>query len=262
MKIPAIVLIVIFSIIPVFIIIGISFFETNLMTYTYVGTDNYRLMWRDFKVAISNSALYVLMIPVFGTIISTIIVLNLADKKKTAQNFLRAGMYVPVFSSGVIISSFWKWFFRHNGIANWIVGQEVAWFKDFGVPSVAFIIILSSIGGQIMLLSIAVNHISTDQYEAAVVDGASWWNIKLRIILPQLLPTISILLLFSIVGSLQIWETIFMVAPYRNTASMMYRVFADGFIYGKYGIAAAECVVMLAIILAIGIVRETIVKKE
>lgn len=261
MKIPAIVLIVVFSIIPAVIIIIISLYDTNLMSYTFVGVENYREMWPDFKIAMKNTVWYLLLIPTLGLLLSVTIALHLADKPKGVQNVIRGGIYIPVFSAGVIIAAFWKWFFASNGFANWIVGDQVPWFREYGVPTIALVIVCSSMGSQVMLLSIAVNHINTDQYEAAIVDGASWWQIKFRIILPQLVPTISVIYLFSAVGAMQLWETIFMLAPSRRVASMMFRVFADGFLYGKYGIAAAECVVMLVIILMFGFIRERVLQK-
>ena len=259
---PAIVLISIFTLIPAAGIIFVSLFKTNIISWEFVGLNNYKIMWRDFGRAMLNSLYYVLIVPVLGMVVSVVIALNISRFNKKHQNIHRAAMYVPVFSAGIIIASFWRWFFSSDGVANYLLKQNIQWFGKGGVLTIAFIIIVSSVGAAVMLLSIAINNINPNQIEAALTDGATEFQIKTRIILPQLMPSISVLMLFSIVGALQIWETIYMLAPYRNTASMMYRVFADGFQFGRYGLSAAECVVLLSTILIMGILREKLTRSE
>jgi sn-glycerol 3-phosphate transport system permease protein len=121
-------------------------------------------------------------------------------------------------------------------------------------------VITSSLGGMVLLLSSAIKNIDPAQYEAAMIDGASWAQIKLKIVLPQILKSFSVLLLFGIVGALQIWETIYILAPFETTASMMYRVISDGFFFGKYGLASAECVIMAIVIVLITKGKERIEK--
>jgi ABC-type sugar transport system permease subunit len=259
---PAIILISIFTFIPAVAIIIVSLFKTNIISWEFVGLNNYRIMWRDFGKATLNTLYYTLIIPIFGMASSVAIALNISRFKKSHQNLHRGAMYVPVFSAGIIIAAFWRWFFSSDGVANWLLKRNVQWFGDGGVVTIAFVVICGSMGAMIMMVSIAINNVNTDEIEAALVDGANEFQIKTRIILPQIMPTVSVLLLFAIVGSLQVWETIYMLAPFRNTASMMYRIFADGFQYGHYGLSAAECVVLLLTILIIGIFREKLTRRE
>lgn len=257
---PAIIIICMFVFVPAVIIVITSLFSTNLMEWKFVGLQNYVQMWPNFSIAMKNTVWYILMVPVTAVVITVFLALCLADKPKSA-NMFRGLFYFPAFSAGLIVGQFWRYFFSNSGIANWIVGRQVSWTQTYGVPVVSFITLFACFG-MVVYFTVAISHISTDQFEAAMIDGASWWQIKLRIILPQILPMISIMLLFAIIVNLQMWENLYIVSPFDSSATMMYRVFKDGFQYGRYGIASAECVVMIACVLIIGLVRERLTKHE
>ena len=157
---------------------------------------------------------------------------------------------IPSFSSGLIISQFWRWIIKLTRI-------NVSMTYP-GVPFIGTVVMLTGMGPGMLLLSVAIKNIDPAQYEAARLDGATWRQIKLRIIAPQVMKQFSVLLLFGIVGSLQIWETIYMLAPFEATSSMMFRVIQDGFMFGKYGFASAECVIMVAVIILLTKVKERV----
>ncbi len=259
----AIALVIILTLLPSCLIIYVSFFKTNLITWEFVGFQNYERMWRDFGRAVINSFLYVGMIPVFGTGLSVFVTLMIVGKKRSVQGLYRGIFYIPVFASGMIIAQFWKWFYSDTGFANMLIEKNIAWFQGWtGIPAIGVAVMTSTVGGQIVLLTLHAINIDPQQYEAAKIDGAGWFQIKRYIVLPQMRKAISVVLLFSIVGIFQMWETIYILAPFKHTASMMFRIFADGFMYGKYGIAAAECVVMVIIVVSVSILRQRVAKKE
>lgn len=251
--IPAVFLISVFVFIPAGMILFLSLFKTNFLTWDFVGLGNYaKLLKGSFPQATVNSLLYLVCIPIPGNIIGLILALSMANLRKQAQNKLLFLFILPTFSAGIIISQFWKWIIRTFGI-------DIA--SQFpGVPFLSFTILISTVGMQTLLLSVAIKNIDPVQYEAAMIDGASWFKIKVKIILPQIMKTFSVILLFGMVGALQIWETIYSLAPFESTSSMMFRVIADGFFFGKYGLASAECVVMAIVIILITKGKERIEK--
>ena len=240
--IPAVALTVLFVFVPAVLIVVLSLFKTNLMSWEFIGVSNYIKIWRGaFPASVINSLLYLVFIPLPGSVIGFLIALWMADLSKKAQNRLLFMFMLPTFAAGIIISQFWKWIIRAAGVN---MSQTFP-----GVPFIGLTVLIGTMGMQILLLSVAIKNIDPTQYEAAMIDGANWRQIRFRIIAPQVMKAFSVMLLFSLVGALQIWESILMLAPYDQTASMMFRVITDGFYYGKYGIAAAECVVMACIII-------------
>jgi len=241
---PVLILIGLFVFIPAVLVLILSVYKTNFLSWQFVGLQNYgKLLHGNFPVSVVNSFIYLACIPLPGIIISLAVVLGLANLKKREQNSLVFIFMLPSFAAGLIISQFWRWIIR---------ALEIDVSMRFpGVPTVAFTVTIAVIGMQTLLLYSAMNGIDPTQYEAAKIDGASWIQIKLFIILPQLLKNASVMLLFGLVGALQIWESIYILAPFKDTASMMFRVFQDGFVFGKYGLASAECVIMALIIVLI-----------
>ena len=242
-----------FVFVPAVLILILSLFKTNFLSWEFVGLNNYVKMFNNsFPKAIGNSMLYLLFIPVPGSIIGIFLALSMADLNKKHRNKLIFLFMLPSFAAGLIVSQFWKWIIK-------LTHLDVS-YQFPGVPFIALTILIGTVGMQTLFLSTAIQGIDPSQYEAAKVDGATWWQIKFRIILPQIVKTASIILLFGIVGALQVWETIYMIAPFESTASMMYRVIADGFFFGKYGLASAECLVMALIIVFITQVKNRVEK--
>ena len=251
--IPAVSLTTLFVFIPAGMILLLSLYKTNFLTWSFVGVSNYRkLVSGNFPRSVLNSLIYLVCIPLPGNFIGLILAVSMANLKKQAQNKLLFMFMMPTFAAGIIIAQFWKWIIRTGGI------DISAQFP--GVPFISFTILVSTLGMEALLLSAAIKNIDPAQYESAMLDGASWTQIKLKIIVPQIMKTFSVLLLFGMVGALQIWETIYILAPFESTSSMMYRVIADGFFFGKYGLASAECVVMALIIILLTKGKERIEK--
>lgn len=232
---------------------GVSLFKTNFLTWKFVGMDNYlKAFERGYIRPILNSLLYLFLIPLPGTFISMFIAVSISDLLKRTQAIIRSLYYIPMFSAGIISALFWRWFFGKGEI---LIGP-------WGVPAISIIIITSTLGPQMLLFSLAIQNQNPDIIEAGKIDGASPFQIKMMLVLPQLWRLFSVILLFSMVGALQIWETIYMLAPFDNTASMMFKVFSDGFLFGRYGLASAECIIMVIVILVIGLTKQRIERKE
>ena len=240
--IPAVSLTILFSFIPAGMILLLSLYKTNFLTWEFVGLGNYvKLLRGAFPTAVLNSFIYLVCIPIPGNFIGLALAIGMADLKKQAQNRLLFLFMLPSFAAGLIVAQFWKWIIRSLSVD---ISSRLP-----GVPFIGLTVLISTVGMQTLLLSTAIKNIDPAQYEAAMLDGASWRQIKLKIIAPQIMKQFSVLLLFGLVGALQIWETIYILAPFEETSSMMYRVIADGFFFGKYGLASAECVVMALIII-------------
>ena len=241
-----------------------SLYKTNYIVTTFVGLSNYARALTDpvFWQSIKNGALYgAIMIPayfVMGVGVSLLVV----NMSKRVQNYTRFAFYAPVFSAGIIVSQAWRWIFHsRGGLINWIIsligGEPVIWFLSTGtsIPVVCLILSLSFAGTQILIYLNSMLAIDEAQYDAAIIDGAGWTRIKLQIILPQIVPTIMLMTLVSLIASFQIFEYIYMLCPYEHAATPVFHIFREGFQYGHYGLAAAQSMIMMVIVVSLAVIK-------
>jgi multiple sugar transport system permease protein len=240
---------------PLLEVFRLSLYETNFINSTYVGLKNYKKLLIDpaFHYALKNSFWYCILITLGQVGISVFISLLCFDLSKKWQDAVRIILYLPTLSAGIIIAQSWRWIFHYDGLLNWILSlfkiKPVAFFqKSFtAIPAISIIIITAGIGGYIIILLSAMIGIDKDIIQAAKIDGANWFQIKIMIILPMIKKIIGMITVLSVVGSFQIFETIYSLAPYEYSASLTYNIYREGFQFSNYGLASAQAVVLLFI---------------
>jgi multiple sugar transport system permease protein len=102
--------------------------------------------------------------------------------------------------------------------------------------------------------------IPTALYDSARIDGASWFQIKIWIILPIVTPTIFVLSLLYMIGTFQVWETIYLLRPIQAANNLMMDVYLTGFTFSRYGMAAAKSIVLMILILSLSLIKRRIEK--
>lgn len=252
---PAMIFFLLFVGWPLLEVFRLSLYETNFITSTYVGLKNYKKLLTDpaFHYALKNSFWYCVLITLGQVGISVFISLLCFDLSKKWQDAVRIILYLPTLSAGIIIAQSWRWIFHYDGLLNWILSlfkiKPIAFFqKSFtAIPAISIIIITAGIGGYIIILLSAMIGIDKDIIQAAKIDGANWFQIKIMIILPMIKKIIGMITVLSMAGSFQIFETIYSLAPYEYSASLTYNIYREGFQFSNYGLASAQAVVLLFI---------------
>jgi len=104
----------------------------------------------------------------------------------------------------------------------------------------------------VILFSAAMLAIPTELKDAALIDGATERQYRRLIVRPILMPTILLALLLIVVGTIQLWETIYVLTgeggPGGATATPVYNIFQTAFKYGRPGYAAAKGIILLVVI--------------
>ena len=270
--IPAIIFFAIFTVWPLIKLFQLSLFKTNFIKTQFIWFANFIKIMSDdtFKSAIFNSFIYVIIIVPSRICLALLISLLVYDLDKKMHNLVRFIFYVPVFASGIIISNVYKWIFNptSKGLVNQFLnslGMENIIFFSTRLSStvpIAIIMITSTLGFDIIVYMAVMLSIKKEQIEAAKIDGCNWWQIKTMIILPQLAPVIMLTSLLAIIGIFQIFEYIFMLAPYDYAHSVMYDIYYTGFIQNSNGMAAAKSIVFIAIIFVVSYVKRKIESKR
>ena len=263
---PTLIFFAIFTIWPLCEVIWLSFFKTNFIVTKFVFLDNYKnvITNPDFLQSVYNSLFYTILLApaqVFFGFVGALVVFELSKKW---QDISRILFYVPVLSSGIIIAQVWKWAFGMEGPFNWLLSfiniSPIAWFAkgETGIPTVAFIVLFSSIGGNIIIILTALLDVDKSLIDSGKIDGANYFQCVKHILTPAISPILKVVFIASIVNAFQIYETIMMLCPYIHTSTMTYYIYQTGFKNSNYGSAAVESILLMIIVMSLLAIQKKI----
>lgn len=257
---PALVGLVVFVLIPGIRGIVLSFSEYNVFTgeVKFNGLSNYIRMFQDVHFA--NSFLvtmeYVLINIGFQTAISLFIAVLL--HRFTKSHVVKGIILLPYLISNVIVAMVWYWLLDYNlGFVNAIIDalhmQKITFFSEqLAMPTIAMINVWRHMGYTALLIFAGLQAIPKDVYEASAIDGANEWRIFRSVTLPLLRPVLAFVLVITIVGSFQIFDTIAVTTnggPLDSTRVIVHYIVQNAFSFYKMGYASAMsmslCLVMV-----------------
>ena len=252
---PTLIFFLLFTLWPIIKVIEMSFYQTNFIVTRFVGLQNYVDLFNNeaFIQSIKNSLLYITILPLLNVIVSVSITFLIADLSKKWQDISKILIYIPVLGGGIILAQVWRWVFAIDGLMNWILSlfhiAPVYWFGNSvtSIVVICVIVVIASFGGYIIMLLAALTSIDKSIYEAAKIDGASDFQIKIKIILPLIKSTIALICLLSMIASLQIFEYIYALVPQQYAATITYNIYVTGFKNSKWGLASAQAVILMVI---------------
>ena len=262
---PAIALYVTFSLVPLAGVFRLSFYRTNFIKTRWVGFENYikLLAEEEFLGSLYNSILYIAIVPLSLTL-AVGVALLIYNAGERWQTYAKTVVYLPSFIGPVILSAVWAWIWHSDaGIVNNLLGVRVPWFTTrwTSVPPIVLSAAASGWGGSLIYFSAALKSVSKDSVDAAHVDGATWRQIKLRILLPQLYKLIVLLSLLGTAAAFQLFYLIELLAPYDYAGTLMWRMYKTAFTYSKYGRGSAYAVVLMFIILAVAMGQRRLMRR-
>jgi raffinose/stachyose/melibiose transport system permease protein len=119
----------------------------------------------------------------------------------------------------------------------------------------------------VILLMAGLQNIPEELYEAAAIDGASYWQMQRSITLPLLGPTIRIWAFLSIIGALQLFDLVYIiwgqyVSSTAGTSTMATYMVLNGRLAGNYGFGNAVAVVLFLISLVIALTYQRFVLRR
>ena len=186
--IPSIIGLIFLTYIPLMEVFGLSFFSwkgNGFTGFKFVGLNNYiRLLTTDpyFKQSVLVTMYYTLM-AVIGSMIYSLIIALLLNRRIPARGFWRAIFYLPYLLPAVAVYLGWNWLYNINyGLFNYIINRV------FGLPRIGFIndaklvapsLALISVwlaGNLIVIFLAGLQNVPRSYLEAAEVDGASSWQ--------------------------------------------------------------------------------------
>ncbi|WP_233221070.1 carbohydrate ABC transporter permease [Streptomyces carminius] len=242
----------------------------------WVGLNNYKLILTDplFHDALGhNGLILVLSLLIQGPL--AIVLALLLNQRIRGRSAIRVLIFVPYIISEVIVGTGWGLMLQSNGAVNDLLHQiglgslEADWIADpdLAIWSLMAIISWKYIGFAVILMLAGLQSIPDEIFEAAQIDGASYWQIQRRITLPLLGPTIRIWAFLSIIGSLQLFDLVYIiwgqyVSGTAGTSTMAIYMLAQGRNAGNYGYGSAVAVVMFVISLIVALIYQRFVLRR
>lgn len=277
---PAVTLLLIFSIIPIFIAVIISFTDLSLAgladfsRINFVGLDNYFNIFTDktFGQAMLNTGYYVLIgVPL--VIISSLvlaIMINFGENK--FFSFMRLVFYSPSITNTVAVSVVWMYLYNPtigllNHLLSYLNVAPVMWLTDPSTSKLSLIIIAvwKAIGLNMLIFLAAIQGIPKEYYEAAEIDGASKWQQIIKITVPLLKFSIFFVTITTLIGWFQFFDEPFVMTkggPLDSTLSVALFIYQSGFQYNKFGYAAAGSVILFAVIILVTSIQMKLQTKQ
>jgi multiple sugar transport system permease protein len=270
---PAVLLIIVFGLIPIVWSALLSFQKTNLLSPPqWVGLANYRALPKDpyFSQSMVHSAIYtVLFVPlsVAGGLL-TAIALN---RPIRGIRVYRTAVFVPVVVSTIATVIIFLWVFDPNfGLANWLLGKvglgPFAFFtsSNGALYSIVAMTVWGWIGFNVIVYLAALQGIPRELVEAAEIDGAGNWGIFRNVTLPLLGPVTLFLVVWSSINALQLFDEVYLATnggPGTATYVPVFYLYKLAFQQGIAGYAAAIAYVLFAVILVLTIAQLLVGKR-
>ncbi|WIB60944.1 sugar ABC transporter permease [Curtobacterium sp. MCLR17_007] len=275
---PATIMFVGFVILPVVLAAYYGFYKwQGYGTPTdFVGLDNYKIIFTDpdFRGVLWHNAFIVIgSLLVQGPI--AIILALLLNQRIRGRGLIRVLIFVPYVISEVIVGTGWSLMLSSSGAANDLLqtlglgALRNDWLSnpDIAIWTLLAIISWKYIGFAVILFLAGLQSIPEELFEAAQLDGAGYWQIQRRITLPLLGPTLRIWAFLSIIGSLQLFDLVYIIwgqyiASTAGTSTMATYMVANGRNSGNYGYGNAVAVVIFLISLVIALVYQRFVLRR
>ena len=270
MRAPAILLLLVWMIVPLAMTLYYSFLNYNLLNpaqVSWAGWFNYRYFYTDpaFLAAIGNTLILVLGVLAI-TVIGGIAIALLIDRPIWGQGLVRILIISPFFVMPPVAALIWKNMIMHPSygvfadIARFVGAQPVDWFAQYPLFSIIIIVSWQWLPFATLILLTALQSLDSEQIEAAEMDGAGAVSRFVHMVLPHMARAITVVILIQTIFLLGIYAEILVTTnggPGNASTNLTYLIYRAARLNFDIGGAAAGGIiaVVLANIVAIFLMR-------
>jgi multiple sugar transport system permease protein len=271
---PMLLYFVVFTWVPILVMLAISLTEWNIVQWppTFVGLENYVEIATDpyYHKVVRNTVLFGVSVLILemGT---GFIIANLLNEQLKGRAIYRTIWYLPVVISGAVLAQTLAVFLYParfgalNSLLILVGFDPIIWTRsEFWMP---FWVVMFSfwrgVGRAVIFFLAGLQSVDPALYEAAQVDGADRWRLFRHITIPQIAPVTFFVFVTTLVGSLQIWEAPLVLTfggPNNSTRTMVYSMYSDAFGNLTMGMAAAQSMLLLVVLVVLSAINLRYVK--
>ncbi|MCB0046334.1 MAG: sugar ABC transporter permease [Caldilineaceae bacterium] len=246
--------------------VWISMTDWDLLTdASFIGLQNYSRLFQDaeFWNALKVTLYYVVLNIPLQTILAVVIAVLMS--RLTKSMLVRGLIILPWLLPPVVVGLLWLWLLDPNiGIVNVALkslGLPMIAFlglPQYAMPTIAMINIWQYVGYTALLIFAGLQSIPGSVYEAASIDGASENQMFWRITIPLLRPVLVFVLVTSVIGSFQIFDTIAITTkggPINATKVMNWYIYEQAFTRYNMGYSTTISIILFAILVFISLAQ-------
>ena len=277
---PALLILILFSLIPITIAFVISFTDLDLKgladwsSISFIGLENYTTLLTDtvFHKAIFNTLFYVVIGVPLVIISSLSIALLINYGKNLVFTIFRAVYFMPAITNIIAVAVVWGFLYNTEyGLFNYVLSlvnvDKVPWLEQPVLAKLSLIVLAvwKGIGINMIIFLAALQGIPNSYYEAARIDGAKRWQVLIYITIPLLRYSIFFVTVTTLIGWLQFFEEPFIMTqggPLDGTVSMALFIYQRGFQFSEFGYAAAGSFVLFIVIIIVTLLQFKLKKAD
>ena len=267
---PSFILILLFSIIPLFMTLYFSFTKYNVINAPeWIGFKNYTALFQDsfFKASVKNTIVYTLLVVPLQTLLSLFLADIIAKQfRNRFGTFIRMVLFIPVISSMIPVGMVWKFLLStDNGIVNMILTflrlPRINWLgtQNTAMISICMTSIWKNVGYFLVIYYAGIMEIPLSYYESAKVDGASRWQEFFYITLPSIKPITYLVVTLGTIWSFQVFDLVYSMTgggPGRSTLTLVLIIYQYAFKQYKMGYACAVSFVLFLLVLLVSAMQK------
>jgi multiple sugar transport system permease protein len=277
---PAIILLIIFLVIPFIMAIGLAFTDQRLipnpnLPTQIVGLRNFTRMFQDeafIRGLLNNFYFVVVVVPVQTSL--ALFLAILVNQKLKGMNYYRTIYFAPVVTSMVVVAIVWTFLYNEQGLINAFLSAisfgalgPYDWLRNTKLvfPAIMVLSIWQGAGFQMVIYLAGLQEIPSDLYEAAEVDGANAFQQFFYITLPQLRNTTIFVILATTILAFKLFDQVKVMTnggPQNASMTTMLYVIDQGWGQLKVGYASAVSVVFFLIVLVISLLQRRFLREE
>lgn len=273
---PALTLFAMFVVVPVVQAGRYSVFRWNGLgpMENFVGLENYANALRDqvFTDAVMHN-LTIIVLSILIQLPLGLVIALLLNRDMWGRAAMRVIIFVPYVLAEVVAGVVWLMLLQPNGVVDAVLdavglgGLTQLWLgnPEIALYTVMFVLTWKYLGLAVILFLAGLQGVPPDLYEAAQIDGASWWQVQRRITIPLLGPTIRTWGFLSMIGSLQVFDMVWILTkggPANSTVTMATYLINQGTNRSLYGYSSAVAVLLFGISLVLALAYQVFVLRR
>jgi multiple sugar transport system permease protein len=277
---PAVIILAVFSIVPIIVAFLISFTDLDLAglanwsNVNFIGLENYYALISDelFHKSIFNTFFYVIIGVPLVIVFSLGIALLLNYGTSKLFTVFRGVYYMPSITNIIAVAVIWGFLYNTEyGLFNYLLSlldvEKIPWLGEPTIAKLSLIVLAvwKGIGINMIIFLAALQGIPKSYYEAAEMDGANRWQVLWNVTIPLLRYATFFVTVTTLIGWLQFFEEPFVMTnggPLDGTISMALFIYQRGFQFSEFGYAAAGSFILFVFIIFITLVQFKIRKSD
>lgn len=232
----------------------------------WVGLDNFRTIFlhdKDFANSFWFTARLTVAVVVLTNVLGFALAYILTHGLKL-RNAMRTMFFIPNVLGGLILGFVWQFIFINSfQTIGKATGIELFLLPWLGTEATAFwgIVIVSvwQLSGYVMVIYIAgLVSVPQSLKEAAMIDGATKSHVLRHIIIPLVMPSVTVCLFWTISHTFKIFDVNFSLTeggPFKSTESVAMNIYLEAFEYNRYGLGTAKALIFFIVVIAISSVQ-------